>query len=67
MTTPQQSPFHRTVNLGALNTPPTGVDPASGAVSPTGATTDASVKDYIAKLKVSILIDNLAKMAGSMI
>ena len=50
--TQQQSPFHRTVNLGALNTPPTGVND-SGVASPSNGDQN-SIKDYIAKLKVSI-------------
>ena len=51
MTTPQQSPFHRTVNLGALNGTPADTQPATGTASPTGSDPN-SIKDYISKLKV---------------
>mmetsp|Transcript_8091 Transcript_8091/g.9317 ORF Transcript_8091/g.9317 Transcript_8091/m.9317 type:complete len:86 (+) Transcript_8091:1-258(+) len=60
MTTPQQSPFHRTVNLGALNGTPADTQPATGTASPTGSDPN-SIKDYISKLKqqLSDAYDNL--------
>ena len=50
MATAQQSPFHRTVNIGTMNTSP---DVGTAVGSPNNQSND-SIKDYIAKLKVSI-------------